>query len=189
MSNATETNQILNAIDQYGRGLQITFIWQGDRFTHRISSIDAECKVVLLESFDGNSADQWPLSPPLQSLSVEQREERRQVALLVGMARRNHWSLSVESRPDERMLVFDAACRVQEWPDILGSTYRTTIENSALNSQSLDIGNDCQFDAMTTINSETVVIHHSEGRLTVCIDANAASLPQTFRWQYMISRC
>ena len=188
MSHAIETHQTLRAVDKDGRGLQITFIWQRDRFTHRILAVDDKREVVLLESLDGTSADQWPLSPPLQSLSVEQREAGRQVALLVGMAGRSHWSLSVETRPDERTLVFDAACRVHKPPDMLGSTYRTMFKSSALDLQSFAIGHDCQFDTTATINSKQADIHRPEGRFTVSIDVSAASLPATFRWQYAISR-
>ncbi|MEQ8791856.1 MAG: hypothetical protein RIC55_36705 [Pirellulaceae bacterium] len=49
------------------------------------------------------------------------------MALLVGMAGRSHWSLSVEPRHDESPdlagFLFDAACRFGGTPQTLGSRY------------------------------------------------------------------
>jgi len=188
MPNATDTNQTLTAIDQYGCGLQITFDWQRDRFTRSISAVDAKRDVVLLASLEGTNDDEWPLSPPLQSLAIEQREEGRQVALLVGMAGRSHWSMSVESWPNEQTLVFDAACRIHESPTMLGATYQTMFAPSRLGSQSFDIGHECKFESAAMSDSAQSMVHESEGRISLRIDTNKASLPKTFRWQYTISR-
>ena len=51
----------------------------------------------LLESIEGTATDDWPPSPPLQSLSIETLPDGRRVALLVGMAGRSHWSASIEA--------------------------------------------------------------------------------------------
>ncbi|MFM7073965.1 MAG: hypothetical protein ACKO38_19435 [Planctomycetota bacterium] len=78
----------------------------------------------LLESCEGQSGDIWPASPPLQQLLVESRAEAGQVALLVGMAGRSHWSLSVEPLADRIGFRFDAACRLSGPPEWLGHVWR-----------------------------------------------------------------
>jgi hypothetical protein len=47
----------------------------------------------------------------------------RDVALLVGMAGKSHWSLSVDIDADRGSIRFDAACRIAVPPESLGSTY------------------------------------------------------------------
>ncbi len=85
----------------------------------------------MLASEEGSDQDEWPPSPPLQQLHVEDRAGGGRVALLVGMAGQSHWSLSVEALPALRQLVFDAACRLGGSADSrsgrLGSGYRAMI--------------------------------------------------------------
>lgn len=88
-----------------------------DRSTTRL----ARC---LLESLEGQSGDIWPGSPPLQQLLIESRAEAGHVALLVGMAGRSHWSLSVEPLADRIGFRFDAACRLSGPPEWLGHAWR-----------------------------------------------------------------
>src|SRR5436190_4759521 len=78
-----------------GLRLRAEFIWHGDRFAHIISLVNPHGDIQpLLESIEGTTADDWPSSPPLQSLSVEKLPDGRPVALLVGMAGGSHWSAS-----------------------------------------------------------------------------------------------
>src|ERR1044072_2775417 len=66
--------------------LSIEFLWLSDRFQQVISIVAADGqRQQLLESIEGSSDDAWPPSPPLQSLTIEDRPASR-VALLVGMA-------------------------------------------------------------------------------------------------------
>lgn len=78
----------------------------------------------LLESLEGQSGDIWPASPPMQQLLIESRAEAGHVALLVGMAGRSHWSLSVEPLADRVGFRFDAACRLGGPPDWMGHVWR-----------------------------------------------------------------
>ncbi len=80
--------------------------------------------VVLLESCEGQSSDTWPASPPLQQLLIEPRGAAGHVALLVGMAGRSHWSLSIEPLVDRVGFRFDAACRLSGPPEWLGHVWR-----------------------------------------------------------------
>jgi hypothetical protein len=90
-----------------------------------ISAIAEEGELIsLLESVEGTRADDWPPSPPLQSLRIEELDGERRVALLVGMAGRSHWSASVEPVVGEAAVVFDVACRHPPGAQGLGSRYR-----------------------------------------------------------------
>lgn len=116
------------AIEAIGAGkvcLRIEFIRHGDRFAQFISVIDAAGNAIpALESIEGTSKDEWPTSPPLQSLSIETLPDGRRAALLVGMAGGSHWSASVEPIAGEAALLFDIACRHSKAPIHLGSCYR-----------------------------------------------------------------
>jgi hypothetical protein len=115
----------LEAIAASGLALRLVFVWRGDRFGHLIASRRPGGDwQPLLESVEGTAADDWPPSPPLQSLSIERLGHDRLAALLVGMAGRGHWSASMEAVQHEAKLVFDIACRHAGSPGWLGSRYR-----------------------------------------------------------------
>ena len=127
---------VLDALDSRGRGLRATFVWFRDRWAHTIAVVTRERMGrervgPLLASDEGCDHDDWPPSPPLAQLHVEDRAGGGRVALLVGMAGRSHWSLSVEALAEARQLVFDAACRLGGSADSrsgrLGSRYRAMI--------------------------------------------------------------
>ena len=105
--------------------LRVEFVHQGDRFGHVIFAVSATGEAErLLESIEDTGRDNWPASPPLQSLSLEALPDGRPVALLVGMAGGSHWSASVEPLADRPALLFDVACRHTRLPQWLGSRYR-----------------------------------------------------------------
>ena len=108
-----------------------------DRHKHVIQIVENGVSRPLLSSVEGDSSDEWPPSPAFQQLHVEQRTDGdhfRNVALLVGMAGRNHWSMSVEA-PSPAVMVFDVACRVDDrQPVNLRSTYQFTEVPSYLES-------------------------------------------------------
>jgi hypothetical protein len=107
-----------------GLCLRVSFIWLGDRFAHRISVIEPAGEIrPVLESIEGSPTENWPPSPPLQSLSIETLEGGRRAALLVGMAGGSHWSASVEATPGRAELIFDLACRHNKRPEWIGSRY------------------------------------------------------------------
>ncbi len=123
-------NESLDAAGPSGNLLRVEFVWRGDRFCHVISAIGVDGDVVLLldsleglDSLDGTAADDWPPSPPLQSLHRETLAGGRQALLLVGAAGRSHWSASVEAGNDPATLTFDIACRAGGAAAQLGSEY------------------------------------------------------------------
>jgi hypothetical protein len=109
-----------------GGGLSVRFHRREDRFAHEIWLADRGNWIQALSSREGLPLDEWPPSPPFQSLNVESRAGDRQVALLVGMASSSHWSASVELDPAAGCVTFDVACRTrQQGP--LGSCYHTLL--------------------------------------------------------------
>src|SRR6478672_10846265 len=114
----------IEAIGPDGTRLRLEFIWLSDRYGHCISRIDASGAIQpLLESIEGSPHDNWPPSPPLQSLTIEPRNGCP-VALLLGMAGPTHWSASIEAAADNTAIHFDIACRHGTNPGSLGSAYR-----------------------------------------------------------------
>ncbi|MEM9585861.1 MAG: hypothetical protein AAGA03_01155 [Planctomycetota bacterium] len=101
---------------------ELRFVWQHDRYAHQLW-VNDEC---VLASVEGDSAEDWPASAPVQQLSLEPIEDNA-TALGVGAAGTSHWSLSVQAQDfgqGQCALVFDWACRVKQAPGFLGSTYQ-----------------------------------------------------------------
>ncbi|MDP1561416.1 MAG: hypothetical protein Q8M16_08475 [Pirellulaceae bacterium] len=98
--------------------LEARFEWRKDRFAHQVVMVTAATEHLCVQSVEGNDQEDFPPSPPLQDMSVEQRVGS-QVALGVGMAGSAMWSLSVEAQADEGGLLFDWACQTRGariWP-------------------------------------------------------------------------
>ena len=110
-----------------GAALGIEFVRLADRYQHVVyvqrPGSGADGPVEAMASAEGDSAEAWPPSPPLQSLSIETLTDGRRVALLVGMAGRGHWSASVETDEAKTALIFDIACRSTVRPERLLSCY------------------------------------------------------------------
>ena len=151
-----------------GEAITIQFPRSGDRFAHSIL-LDGQ---PVATSLEGGDADDWPPSPPLQQLSIEDLGNGP-VGLLVGMAGRSHWSLSVELQGNE--VVFDAACRIRGDGGELGSHYRLHGEQHRLNWR-VDSGPGLAA-AELDVSSEEAVI-----RIIDTIDDGA-----TLRWRYRLT--
>ena len=93
-----------------GAGWRLVFEQHADRIQHRIEVATGGEWRTLIESVEGEASLWWPPSPPLQSLHVETRPTGN-VALLVGMEGRSHWSASIEIADQGAEAVFDIACR------------------------------------------------------------------------------
>jgi hypothetical protein len=152
-----------------GSSLRVEFIWHGDRFGQLISIVSPQGEPQpLLQSIEGSPTDDWPASPPLQSLSIESLVGNRRAALLVGMAGRSHWSASVEAAPDKSELDFDLACRHSTLPNWLGSRYRR------LSGQAPSV----------TIHGEDARV--SQSGSIISIEPALALAPQgTTRWRFV----
>ena len=151
-----------------GDGFQLRFERRADRYSQVLEVQRGAGHECVAESIEDTSDDLWPASPPLQDLHIEQREGGVQVALLVGRAGRSHWSLSIEVNPNGSELRFDAACRTDEKPRWLGSTYKLV--------QPTCIAWECMVGADETLDKD---------QLSISADVTG-STARTIRWQYRL---
>lgn len=162
----------LDATDAFGRTLCIEFVRRNDRYGHAVSVVDSDCHArAVLESVEGSAPDEWPASPPLQSLSIEELAPGRHAALLVGMAGRSHWSASIEAVPGEAAFVFDIACRTSGGNAELGSLYRAVERD----------GNRC----VVTAEKECSVNPAGQGQIAI-VPVGIRG-PGTIRWKYRVA--
>jgi hypothetical protein len=168
-----------------GGGFQVAFERQGDRYGHTVSLVQEGRAVTLVVSLEGSADERWPASPPLQQLHVEVRPGGVQVALLVGMAGTSHWSLSCALDPAIGEVSVEAACRVRDTPQWLGSSYRLAEGTRALQCaegvrlQSLAGG--CRIEAES-------VVCPTDGRLEFPLSIEAVDGPSTLQWRYRFRR-
>ena len=102
----------------------IAFDWQSDRWGHRVT-IDGRLVAESVEGPDSGAGDpRWPASPVLTEVTPATAGGRPAI-VGVGLAGRSHFSASFAPHPTlaDTVLV-EIACRVQEPPVWLGSTYR-----------------------------------------------------------------
>ena len=114
-----------NAIRLRAGGVEVAFLWAGDRWRHVVSVAGG----IDLESVEGPAEPagdaRWPASPALTEVSRVTAGGRPAI-LGLGLAGRSHFSLSVAAHPEAAdTLLFEVACRIQEQPAWLGSTYRS----------------------------------------------------------------
>jgi len=143
--------------------LRVDFRWERDRFVHQIFVDQQEAG----RSLEGGTDDPWPLSPPIQQLSLEEIQGSN-VILGVGAAGRSHWSMSVEldREGDVGWIKFDLACRSNDQPRFLGSTYQIS-ESIALTPADANLVVDGQ-----TVTIRSVTQEASTHRWTYRVDAN-----------------
>jgi len=178
----------LNAINAAGVGLQVRFAWRQDRHCHTVSLLVDDRPIPVFESLEGTNVDDWPPSPPLQQLSVEEVRPATQVALLVGMAGKSHWSISVEPAADRAAFVFDVACRSRDAVERLGSGYLLFADRLAtsgdhdatINLEGRSIQLRCDRDGQTVATVR-------EGPLGPRIEPATINPGGTTRWRYMIA--
>ena len=122
MSERATTKQ--TAVRLRAGATEIVFLREHDRWRHVVALADGS----RLESVEGpqnTAADpRWPASPALTEVSLVGAAGRPAIVGL-GLAGRSHFSVSVAAHPDRPdTLLFEVACRIQEPPAWLGSTYR-----------------------------------------------------------------
>jgi hypothetical protein len=152
--------------------LRVAFDWRVDRYGHRIEQlVDGQWRPVL-ESLEGSSDDDWPPSPALQDIHIEERSTAR-VALLVGKSGTSHWSVSVEPIAARRAFAFDIACRIHRSPQWLGSVYRAI----AGRPPPIDIA---------PLPCETICHNEPPNQWRIRPVEFAPQRPSTIRWRYSI---
>jgi hypothetical protein len=168
-------SELLEAVGQDGVGLRVEFERRGDRYAHVISRVGPGGKVrPLLESVEGLPTDDWPASPPLQSLHMQELPDGKRAALLVGMAGRSHWSASIEIAPGKAEIVFDIACRCGAGRRQLGSEYRWLIEVA-----------DPRFEFAAA--DERTEVRRTEERVVIGPAKTVETAATTVRWRYRVT--
>ncbi len=104
---------------------QLLFDWHQDRYRHAWQFGES---VPALTSIESDSAEIWPVSPPLQQIHEQSFGDGRQVVFGVGMAGRGHWSASFTLIPDLRCWIVELACRCPVSPERLMSSYQATAQ-------------------------------------------------------------
>ena len=128
-------------------GATLEFTWAGDRWAHRVFPASGEpvgpgSPAADWQSIEGELAPaddpRWPASPVLVELSrvalapvhtgsqpARSTDERASALVGVGLAGRSHYSASIAADPGRTdAFRVEIACRLQEPPLWLGSTYR-----------------------------------------------------------------
>ncbi|MFO0906335.1 MAG: hypothetical protein U0939_25240 [Pirellulales bacterium] len=169
---------------------------ESDRFWQTVWVERGGVRTKVCESREGSAADAWPPSPPLQQLHIEERVDLGAVGLLVGMAGRGHWSLSLEPLAGRTALRWDAACRFPIAPDFLGSTWRLAHDCGPIR---LLNASQAEWEAAGGLLRATVErIDDSAPPSTLTIDESnrefqvvappieSASVPATARWRFVL---
>jgi len=168
----TKGEQLLESAE-----LRVCFRWTDDRYAHEIWLLDGAQWICALASIEGSPQDDWPASPPLQSLAVDTRDDGTAVALLVGMAGSSHWSASVQLDPAVSCVRFDVACRVRaSHAGPLGSTYRPMADQ--LPTDAIAIETDPSFTPAQ--------LERQDGLMRIVVAAAPDDAPRTIRWGYRL---
>ncbi len=163
------------------QGLRMVVEWRGDRFRHFIITREQNNCRSKLESIEGTTMDLWPTSPALQSIHMPHDSNWR-TAMLVGMAGRSHWSMCIEADFDNDRFHFDAACRLQEPPNWIGSTYQR-LPNIA---SSVPTGEIAVRGTQRAVNQAAVIYDKDCAIFRVSPQSAVNSYLGTARWPYAI---
>ena len=179
----------LNSIASDGTGLRLHLHWEQDRYHHHIDWISGELVTRLLESNETDSEDSALQIPVMQQVSVESRSMESKVALAVGMSGQSHWSMSIETVPELRTLIFDVACRLTTPLENLASLYKLFAPARLLETGICEInavGHHCRIEVDSSARSENIQLQVEHPQMQLTVGPLAPEVPQTVRWQYRI---
>jgi hypothetical protein len=173
-----------------GGELYVAFLQLEDRIGHRVGMRRGGIDRPLLTSLESTAEQVWPLSPPLQQCNLQPLADGQQAALLVGMAGRSHWSVSISLDPSRQGWLFDVACRVQQEPEWLGSSYRCESRPARYDSRSAAFVIDPLILTICVDQSPGVsspYLNIDDDHLAVVQPEHTGPLPSTHRWKYRIA--
>ena len=182
---------VLQVLDRDGRGLRVVWYRDEDRFGHDIAYVAGQVAAACLTAELGRGRDPWPASPPMQQCSLEPSSRGRQMALLIGMAGKSHWSQSVETDSAAISLTFDVACRVHSQPLWLGSSYRANHPVEAFSASIVRLtvaeGVELTVTGEAPDRSRSVRLEVSSNHVAIAADLGRLQLPSTVRWRYRVA--
>jgi len=171
--------------------LRVVWYRDEDRFGHEIAYVAGPTATACLTAELGRSRDPWPASPPLQQCSLEPSSRGGQMALLIGMADKSHWSQSVETAATAPSLTFDVACRVHRQPLWLGSSYRANHPVEVLSASSLRLtvaaGVALTLTGEAPDGASAVRMEVRDNHVAIVADLGRLPLPSTVRWRYRVA--
>lgn len=169
-----------------GVGWRIVFFRAADRIAHRVELAAERGEGPVLESVEGSPDQPWPASPALQQVHFQPGANGRQLALLVGMAGRSHWSSSVELSGDGSQATFEVACRAKSPPEWLGTSYRVLGQHAVEHcAPRVSVGPIALIgEPLPPAPPPQWTIGQGLVRLTVL--PPAAAWPQTIAWRYVL---
>ena len=135
----TQVREAIESCDAQGNGLRLEYYWQADRFAHRFLRVrHGEAGECWGESAESPNSEYWPLSPPVQQISLEDINGQPTV-MGVGATGSGHWSFSVQAAgllEEFQGFVFDIALKPSKPVESCGSRYKAA--NDALVVMPLD---------------------------------------------------
>ena len=179
----------LNSIANDGTGLRLQLQWEQDRYRHCIDWVSGALVTRLLESTETDPENSLLQRPVFQQVSVESRSLETQVALAVGMSGQSHWSMSIETVPESRTLIFDVACRVTTPFENLASVYQLLAPVSLIEPGACEVnvvGHPCRIEVDSSAKSEKIQLDHAHPQLQLTVAPLSQAVPQTVRWRYRI---
>jgi hypothetical protein len=123
----------LDAVNERGFGVRISFRQVGDRFGHMIWGVRPDRVDPVAESVDDADYEGWPLSPPVQELREANGPEGSRALLLIGSAAYGHWSASIRPGVIHKInpcIELDVAVRLHRSPAYLGAAYEIVNEGT-----------------------------------------------------------
>lgn len=184
-------NQLkLSAITASGSGIEVRFQRLADRWAHTIAATKGEHLMPLLASHEGGPEDDWPPSPPLQEVHLQEEANKGRLILGVGGAGSARWSLSVEADPDRGRLVFDVACRLSVALSHCGSAYRSMIagqRGGSLHEVLLPAeAGPIVVSALPSPEHQPADVEITPTGLAILPETTAVAQPASLRWRYAI---
>jgi hypothetical protein len=179
--------QILETKTVDNCSLRVSFVWNRDRYSHSIAILHDGQLIPLLESSDDNNNTAWPASPPLQQLSIEPRADGSQIAFLVGMSGKSHWSASIAPLTDSVGFEFDFAVRIPAAPGFVGSGYRTMIAPKITDSPSFELALENWRCEIRPADATQLSLESLDNGISLRCLETATRFPATLRWKYFVS--
>ena len=179
----------LNSIASDGTGLRLHLHWEQDRYHHHIDWVSGALVTRLLESNETNSEESSLEHPVLQQVSVESRSLETEVALAVGMSGQSHWSMSIETAPESRALIFDVACRLTTPFENIASVYKLFAPASLVDPGTCEVnvvGHTCRIEVDSSAKSENIRLQIEHPQMELTVEPLNPEVPQTGRWRSRI---
>lgn len=183
------SSHTLNSIANDGTGLRLQLQWEQDRYRHCIDWVSGALVTRILESTETEVENPLLQRPVFQQVTVESRSLESQVALAVGMSGQSHWSMSIETIPESRTLIFDVACRVTTPFENLASLYQLLTPVSLVEPGACEInvvGHPCRVEVDSSAKSEKIELEVEHPQLQLTVEPLDREVPRTVRWRYQI---